>query len=88
MAGIDSICDTLKVIDISGIRNMLKNCIVKTRENKVFDNGTIDGLVVCAIDGTQTFNSDKKKCENCLSVIKSNKNDYRNNSILKHLKVK
>ena len=40
---------------------MLKNCIVKTRENKVFDNGTMDGLVVCAIEGTQTFNSEKKK---------------------------
>jgi len=78
LPGIDSIRDTLKVIDINGISNMLKDCIIKTRENKVFDNGTIDDLVVCAIDGTQTFNSDKKKCENCLSVIKSNKNDYRN----------
>jgi hypothetical protein len=78
LPGIDSIRDTLKVIDISGIRNMLKNCIVKTRENKVFDNGTIDGLVVCAIDGTQTFNSEKKKCENCLTTIKNAKNEYRN----------
>ncbi len=33
--GIDSIRDTLKVIDISSIRNMLKNCMVKTRKNKV-----------------------------------------------------
>lgn len=57
---------------------MLKHCITKTRENKVFDNGTIDGLVVFAIDGTQTFSSDKKKCENCLSIIKSNKKEYRN----------
>ena len=78
LPGIDSIRDTLKVIDISGIRNMLKNCIVKTRENKVFDNGTIDGLVVCAIDGTQTFNSEKKKCENWLTTIKNAKNEYRN----------
>lgn len=78
LPGIDSIRDTLKVIDISGIRNMLKNCIVKTRENKVFVNGTIDGLVVCAIDGTQTFNSEKKKCGNCLTTIKNAKNEYRN----------
>ena len=78
LPGIDSIRDTLKVIEINGLREMLKCCIIKTRENKVFDNGTINGLVVCAIDGTQTFNSDKKKCENCLSVLKSNKNDYRN----------
>ena len=61
LPGIDSIRNTLKVIDISCIRNMLENCIVKTRQNMVFYNGTIDGLVVCAIDGTQTFSSDKKK---------------------------
>ena len=78
LPGIDAIRDTLKVIEIEGLREILKGCIIKTRENKVFDNGTIDGLVVCAIDGTQTYNSDKKKCENCLSVIKSNKTDYRN----------
>ena len=35
LPGIDSIRDTLKVIDISSIRNMLKNCMVKTRKNKV-----------------------------------------------------
>lgn len=64
LPGIDTIRDTLKVIETDGLREMLKCCITKTRENKVFDNGTIDGLVVCAIDETQTFNSDKKKCEN------------------------
>jgi len=78
LPGIDAIRDTLKVIEIEGLREMLKGCIIKTKENKVFNNGTIDGLVVCTIDRTQTYNSDKKKCENCLSVIKSNKNDYRN----------
>lgn len=34
LSGIDAIRDTLKVIDIDGLRNMLKSCIVKTRENK------------------------------------------------------
>jgi len=36
----------------------------KTRKNKIFDNGTIDGLVVCVIGWTQTYNSDKKKRKN------------------------
>jgi len=75
---IDAIRDTLKVIEIEGLREILKGCTIKARENKVFDYGTIDGLVVCAIDGTQTYNSNKKKCENCFLVIKSNKTDYRN----------
>ena len=52
--------------------------IVKARENKVFDNGTLDGYVVAAIDGTQTFNSDKKSCENCLTSLKKGKQETRN----------
>ena len=44
LPGIDTIRDTLKVIEIEGLREMLKCCITKTIENKVFDNGTIDGL--------------------------------------------
>ena len=41
---IDAIRDTLKVIDVSKIRIILKNTVRKARENKVFANGTIDGL--------------------------------------------
>ena len=75
---IDAIRDTLKVIVPDGLRDILKHGVRKTRENKVFDNGTIDGLVVTAIDGTQTFNSDKKNCENCLIAFKKRKVEERN----------
>lgn len=75
---IDAIRDALKVVDISKLRDILRYGIVKARENKVFDNGTIDGYVVAAIDGTQTFNSDKKDCENCLSAFKKGKEEKRN----------
>lgn len=75
---IDAIRDTLKVININGLRQMLAYGIHKTKQNKVFDTGTIDGHVVAAIDGTQTFNSDKKSCENCLSAFKKGKNEKRN----------
>jgi predicted transposase YbfD/YdcC len=67
---IDTIRDTLKVIDIEWLREINKSIIKKTIENKVFENGTIDGLVVGAIDGTKFFGSNKKSCEKCL--IKDN----------------
>ncbi len=75
---IDAIRDALKVVDILKLRDILRCGISKARENKVFDNGTIDGYVVAAIDGTQTFNSDKKDCDNCLSTFKKGKKEERN----------
>jgi hypothetical protein len=75
---IDAIRDTLKVIDLSKLRDILYQGISKAREDKVFDNGTIGGYVVAAIDGTQTFNSDKKSCENCLIAFKKGKQEKRN----------
>ena len=53
---IDAIIDTLKVIEIAGLRGMLKYQIKKACETKVFDTGTIDGYTVAGVDGTQTFN--------------------------------
>jgi hypothetical protein len=75
---IDAIRDTLKVIDVSKIRAILKDTVRKARENKVFTNGTIDGYVVAAIDGTQTFNSDRKSCDRCLKASKKGKKEERN----------
>lgn len=75
---IDAIRDTLKVADCGQIRGILKNIIVKAKENKVFEKGTIDGYVVTAIDGTQTFNSDKKSCKTCLKANKKGKTEQRN----------
>lgn len=39
---IDTIRDTLRVIDIKGLREINEDLIKKARENKVFENGTID----------------------------------------------
>jgi hypothetical protein len=75
---IDAIRDGLKVINISSLRGMMTFGIRKARENKVFEEGTIDGLVVTGIDGTQTFNSDKKSCEHCLKAFKKGKIEQRN----------
>ncbi|WP_243450470.1 spermidine/putrescine ABC transporter substrate-binding protein [Desulfosporosinus sp. Sb-LF] len=44
--------------------------IKKAVENKVFENGTIDGYMVAAIDGTKFFGSNKKSCSDCLKITK------------------
>ena len=75
---IDAIRDTLKVVDCGQIRQVLKSIVAKAKENKVFENGTINGYVVTAIDGTQTYNSDKKSCRNCLKSNKKGKIEQRN----------
>ena len=59
---IDTIRDTLKVINIKGLKQINEYIIKKAVENKVFENGTIDGLTVAAIDGTKFFGSNKKSC--------------------------
>lgn len=63
---VDTIRDTLKVIDIKGLKEINKCIIKKAVENKVFENGTIDGYTVVAIDGRKFFWSNKKSCHECL----------------------
>jgi predicted transposase YbfD/YdcC len=68
LPGIDVIRDTLKVIVMNGLRRMNYHLIKKSIINKVFDNGTIDGYIVVAIDGTKFFASNKKSCDECLKT--------------------
>lgn len=70
---VDAIRDTLKVIDIKGLKQINQQIIKKSVENKVFENGTIDGYMVVAIDGTKFFGSNKKSCLECLKNIKGEK---------------
>ena len=69
---IDAIRDTLKVIVINGLRRVNYNLIKKSVANKVFANGTIDGYIVAAIDGTKFFGSNKKSCDECLTTNNHN----------------
>ena len=57
---IDAIRDTLKVIDLNGLKQVNQNIIKTTELNKVFENGTIDGYTVVAIDGTKFFGRKKE----------------------------
>ena len=70
---VDAIRDTLKVINLDGLKQINQHIIAKAVENKVFDNGTIDGYMVAAIDGTKFFGSNKKSCPECLKNTKGDK---------------
>ena len=70
---VDTIRDTLKVIDINRLKQMNRHIVKKSVENKVFENGTIDGYTVVAIDGTKFFGSNKQGCSECLKNTKGEK---------------
>ena len=70
---IDAIRDALKVIDLEGLKQINQDIIKKAVENKVFENGTIDGYMVSAIDGKKFFGSNKKSCPECLKSTKGKK---------------
>ncbi len=58
---IDTIRDTLKVIDLDGLEVILENTVKKAIKNKVFSNGTIDGYMVGAVDGTKFFGKQEEE---------------------------
>jgi hypothetical protein len=70
---VDAIRDTLKVMDIDGLKQINQHIVKTAVENKVFENGTIDGYMVAAIDGTKFFGSNKKSCLECLKNNKGEK---------------
>ena len=54
---IDTIRDILKVFENRGLYRMHSKIIKKAKRNKVFEEGTIDGYAVVAIDGTKLFDA-------------------------------
>ena len=64
---IDTIRDTIKVIDLDGLEVILTHMVKKAIKNKVFRDGTIDGYMVGAVDGPKFFGSKKKSCPKCLT---------------------
>ena len=70
---VDAIRDTIKVMNIDGLEQINQDIVNKAVENKVFENGTIDGYTVVAIDGTKFFGSNKKSCSECLKNTKGEK---------------
>lgn len=65
---IDTFRDTSKTMCVELLQLTHHSFIKMMRRNKVFDNGTIAGLMVCAIDGTTLFGSYNKHCDSCLTT--------------------
>lgn len=72
MPRIDAVRRCLSDFDLEGLKNIHSEIIKTTIKNKVFRNGTIDGLKVVAIDGVELFESTKKCCNKCLSRVHKN----------------
>lgn len=62
---IDVIREVFKRIDLSTLDNFTSSIVKKAKANKVFRNGTIDGYIVAAIDGTKLFGSNIKSKKLC-----------------------
>ena len=82
---IDTIRDTVKVIEINGLKTMLQYTVKRAFTNKVFNNGTIDVYTVAAIDGTKVFGSNKKCCEKCLTTFIKDKPHYYHSGVVMSL---
>jgi hypothetical protein len=79
---IGTIRDSLKTIEIDGLVRIHDEILKKSKENKLYRNGTIDGLKVVAIDGVELFSSKKKSCRNCLIRKINNVPHYYHKSVL------
>lgn len=73
---IDTIRDTIKVVDNQGLYKMHSKIFKKAKRNKVFDEGSIDGYTVAAIDGTKLFGSYKKNCKECCTTKTRNNHTH------------
>lgn len=70
--------DVIKEINPEQLKQINNNVIKKSKENKIYRQGTIDGLVVVGIDGTEAFGSYKKKWNNCYNKNIKNKKYIEN----------
>lgn len=66
---IDAVRRSLSSFDINSLNDMHDHIIKTIFKNKVFRNGTVDGIKVAAIDGVEIFESTKKSCEKCLTRV-------------------
>jgi len=63
---IDAIRNSLKTVNLDSLCKMNQNIIKKAVRNKLFDEGTIDGYTVAAIDGTKLFDNIDPHCDDCI----------------------
>ena len=63
----------IKDLNVTDIETINRNIIKKAKENKLYRKGTIDNLLVVAIDGEESFGSYKRKWDNCYNKKIKNK---------------
>lgn len=54
--------NSLQSINLNELRQVIEKTIKKAVRNKALNGGTIDGLNVVAIDGTNLFNNQSPHC--------------------------
>ena len=82
LPSVDTMRDTLKLIDLNGLASMnygINNIAIR---NHLFQNGTIDGYLIVAIDDAWLFDSTKKRCEKCLNYEIRGKQYYCHKSVV------
>lgn len=83
MPRIDAVRRCISDFDSEGLKDIHSEIIKTTNKNRVFGNGTIDGLKVVAIDGVELFESTKKQCSKCLTrVDKTGNTHYFHRSVV------
>ena len=82
---IDAIRSSLKSINLNALRRFNERIIKKAIRNKVYNEGTIDGYTVAAIDGTNLFNRKKPSCDDCIYTNKRGKIYYAHASTVMSL---
>lgn len=79
---IGTVRDSLKTFEIDGLIGVHDEILKESKKNKLYRNGTIDGLKVVALDGVELFESKKKNCPNCLTRIINKVPHYYHKSVV------
>jgi hypothetical protein len=82
MPRIGTIRDSLKTFEIDGLVRTHDEILKKSKQNKLYRDGTIEGLKVVALDGVELFSSKKKSCPNCLVRVINEVPHYYHKSVV------
>jgi hypothetical protein len=82
LPSIDTIARVLTKWDLETLEQSFQRIIKTLHLNKNFKNGTIDGYTVCAIDGTDTIHTKRKKCDNCMYMRNSEGYYYGHKAVI------
>jgi len=79
---IGTVRESLKTFEIDGLVRVHDEILKKSKQNKLYRDGTIDGLKVIALDGVELFSSKNKSCCNCLVRVINEKPQYYHKSVV------